>query len=174
MDGASLLIVRGLVGIVAGTAAVIWPAISLAVLVVIFGGYAIVDGATNLVLGVTRTPDRGRSWAHTIQGILGILAGFLALGWPMITALVLVLFIGSWAIVRGVLEIAAAFRLRREIEGEWMLALSGTMSLIFGMLVVFYPLAGAMSIAWLLGIYAAASGVLLLALGVRMRSALAA
>jgi uncharacterized membrane protein HdeD (DUF308 family) len=169
MDGSTFLIIRGLVGVFIGIIAVVWPGITLAVLVGIFGMYALLDGVINLVLGFS-SRTRGRSWAHALQGVAGIVAGVLAFLWPAVTALVLVLFIGAWAIVTGVLEIIAAIRLRREIKGEWLLALSGIMSALFGVLVFAFPGAGAVGIAWLLGIYAAAAGIVLVALGVRMRS----
>jgi uncharacterized membrane protein HdeD (DUF308 family) len=170
MNGSSLLIVRGIVGVAIGVLAVAWPGITIAVLVGIFAAYAMLDGVTNLVLGLTRTPTHGRSWAQALQGIVGIAAGVLTFVWPTVTAFALVLFIGVWAIVTGAFEIAAAVRLRRVITGEWLLALSGVMSVLFGMLVVAFPGAGAVGIAWVLGIYAAAAGLVLITLGVRLRS----
>ena len=170
MDG--LLIVRGIVGVVFGVVAFAWPGITIAALVVIFGAYAVIDGVTNLFLGLSRRPGRGRSWTTTLQGVAGVVAGVLAFSWPGVTALVLVIFIGAWAIVTGLFEIAAAIKLRKEISGEWLLALSGLMSLVFGVLVFAFPGAGAVGIAWVLGAYAMAGGALLIALGVRLRSKL--
>ena len=170
MDGSTFLLIRGIVGVVIGILAIVWPGITIAVLVGIFGLYAAIDGVTNLVLGLTRTRTHGRSWAHAVQGIIGIAAGVLTFIWPGVTALVLVLFIGAWAVVTGVLEIAAAIRLRRYIKGEWLLALSGVMSVVFGILVFAFPAAGAVGIAWVLGIYAAAAGMVLITLGLRLRS----
>jgi len=171
MDPSTALIVRGIVGIALGVLAIIWPGITLVVLIGIFALYAILDGATNLMLGFNRT--HGRSWAHVIQGLIGIAAGVLTFIWPGVTALALVLFIGAWAIVTGVLELAAAVRLRKSIEGEWLLALSGVLSIVFGMLVFAFPGAGALGISWLLGVYAAAAGVVLVTLGLRIRTHLA-
>jgi uncharacterized membrane protein HdeD (DUF308 family) len=172
MDPSSLLLIRGLVGVAIGILAVAWPGLTIAVLVSVFGLYAILDGITNLVLGLTRTHGQLRSWAHAFQGVVGILAGGLTFLWPGVTTLALVLFIGAWAIVTGTLEIIAAIRLRRFIKGEWLLALSGAMSLLFGVLVFAFPGVGAVSIAWLLGIYAAAAGLVLITLGLRLRSAM--
>jgi uncharacterized membrane protein HdeD (DUF308 family) len=170
MDGSVFLIIRGVVGLVVGVLAFAWPGITLAVLVGIFGVYAIIDGITNLILGLTHTRTHGRSWAHALQGLVGIAAGVLTFLWPGLTMLALVLFIGAWAIVTGAFEIAAAIRLRRVIRGEWLLALSGVLSVVFGILVVAFPAAGAVGIAWVLGAYAAATGIVLIALGVRLRS----
>lgn len=170
MHGSFLLIIRGILGVVVGVLAFVWPGITIAALVIIFGAYAIIDGVTNLLLGFTKTPQR-RSWAQIVQGIVGIVAGVLTFIWPAITALVLVMFIAAWAIVTGIFEIVAAIRLRKVITGEWLLVLSGLMSLAFGILAFAFPLAGAVGIAWVLGFYTAASGIVLIALGVRLRSA---
>src|SRR6266850_208646 len=113
MDGASLLIIRGIVGLVFGIVAFAWPGVTIAALVVIFGAYAVVDGVTNLVLGLTKTETHGRSVATALQGLVGIVAGILTFIWPGITALALVIFIGAWAMVTGVFEIATAIRLRK-------------------------------------------------------------
>src|SRR5258705_5965550 len=170
MDASTLLIVRGIIGLVIGVIAFGWPGVTIAALVVIFGFYAFIDGVTNLILGLTRTRTHGRSWAMAVQGIVGIAAGVLTFLWPGVTALALVIFIGAWAIVTGIFELVAAIRLRKVIEGEWMLALSGIMSLVFGILVFAFPGAGAVGIAWVLGTYSAAAGLVLIMLGVRLRS----
>lgn len=170
MDGSSLLIVRGIIGLIIGFVAIVWPAITIAVVVAIFAAYAILDGIMNLVLGFTRTATHGRSWAQVVQGSIGLIAGVLAFVWPIVTAFALVIFIGAWAVVTGVLEIVAAIRLRRYIRNEWLLASSGVLSLLFGLLVIAVPGAGAIGIAWTLGIYAAAAGIVLITLGVRLRS----
>jgi uncharacterized membrane protein HdeD (DUF308 family) len=170
MDASSFLLIRGIISVVIGILAVAWPGITIAVLVGIFGLYAFIDGVTNLILGLTHTRTHGRSWAHALQGLAGIAVGILAFVWPGVTALVLVWFIGAWAVVTGIFEIAAAIRLRRYIAGEWMLALSGILSIIFGILVLAFPGAGAVGIAWILGVYAAAAGVILIVLGIQLRS----
>jgi uncharacterized membrane protein HdeD (DUF308 family) len=170
MDGSTLLLIRGLIGVAIGIVAIAWPGVTIAALVGIFGLYAVIDGMTNLMLGLSRSRPHGPSWAHVVQGIAGILVGVLAFIWTGVTALVLVLFIGAWAIVTGILEIVAAIRLRKVIEREWLLVLSGAMSVLFGLLIFAFPGAGAVGIAWLLGIYAAAGGMVLIALAMRMRS----
>jgi sporulation protein YlmC with PRC-barrel domain len=106
-----------------------------------------------------------------VEGILGVLAGGIAFAWPSITALALLYVVAAWAIVTGILEIAGAIRLRREIEGEWALGLSGALSLLFGVLLVVIPApAGLLSLVWLIGAYALAFGVLLLVLAFRIRN----
>jgi uncharacterized membrane protein HdeD (DUF308 family) len=170
MDGSSLLLIRGIIGVAIGIVAFAWPAITIAALVIIFGLYALIDGVTNLMLGLTRRAAHGRSWVHALQGIVGIAAGVLTFIWPGVTALVLVLFIASWAIVTGVIEVVAAIKLRKEITGEWLLALSGLLSIAFGVLVLAFPLAGAVGISWVLGAYAMIGGFVLIMLGVKLRS----
>jgi uncharacterized membrane protein HdeD (DUF308 family) len=171
MEGSpSLLLIRGILGVAVGLIAFAWPGITLAVLVGIFAAYVILDGITNIFVGMRQSPARGRSWAQVVQGLVGIAAGVLTLLWPGITALALVWFIGAWAIVTGALEIAAAIRLRRVISGEWMLGFSGLLSIVFGMLVLAFPAAGAVGISWILGAYAAAAGVILIALAIRLRT----
>jgi uncharacterized membrane protein HdeD (DUF308 family) len=172
MDGSSLLIIRGIVGVVIAIVAFAWPGVTIAALVVIFGAYALIDGVMNVMLGVTRSAG-GRSWMHALQGVVGIGAGLLTFIWPGVTALVLIFFIASWAIVTGVIEVAAAIKLRKEITGEWLLALSGLLSIAFGALVFAFPFAGAVGISWVLGTYAMVGGVLLIALGVKLRSTVA-
>lgn len=167
----SLLVIRGLIGITAGVLAFIWPQLTIAALVILFGFYALVDGATNLFLGIKRPHATGqRSWVTILQGIAGIVAGVLTFVWPGITALALLLLIGAWAIVTGIFEIAAAINLRKEITGEWLLVLSGVLSIVFGMILFISPGLGAIGLAWGLGAYAVASGAILVALGVRLRT----
>jgi uncharacterized membrane protein HdeD (DUF308 family) len=173
MDASTLLLVRGIVGVVIGIVAFAWPGVTIAALVVIFGAYAIIDGLTNLMLGLTGRARHGRAWVHALQGIVGIAAGVMTFVWPAVTALVLILFIASWAIVTGIIEVAAAIKLRKEISGEWLLALSGILSIAFGVLVIAFPFAGAVGISWVLGTYAMIGGVILIALGVKLRSAVA-
>jgi uncharacterized membrane protein HdeD (DUF308 family) len=169
MMGSTFLIVRGIVAVLVGVVAFLWPGITIAALVAVFGAFALVDGVTNLILGFTRT-GQGRSWAMVIQGIAGVVAGVLTFLWPGVTALALLALIGAWAIVTGVLEIVAAIRLRRVVTGEWMLALAGVLSVIFGILLFLFPIPGAIGIAWGLGAYALATGIVLISLGIRLRS----
>jgi uncharacterized membrane protein HdeD (DUF308 family) len=170
MEGSTFLIIRGIVSVLFGVLAFAWPGITLAALVMVFGAYALVDGVVNLVLGLTSTPSSpGRSWTEVLLGIVGIAAGALTFWRPGITLVALVSFIAAWAILRGILDLVAAVRLRRVIAHEWLLALSGVLSVLFGLAVLAFPLAGALSIAWLLGAYALALGVTLIMLGIRLR-----
>jgi uncharacterized membrane protein HdeD (DUF308 family) len=154
----SLMLIRGIASIVIGILAVGWPGMTIALLIGIFGAYAIIDGITNLFIGFSPARAGGRSWAYVAQGLVGIAAGVLTFLWPGVTALALVFFIAAWAVATGVIEIVAAIRLRKVIQGEWLLALSGALSVAFGVLVFAFPAAGAVGIAFVLGIYAIAAG----------------
>jgi uncharacterized membrane protein HdeD (DUF308 family) len=164
------LVVRGVIAIILGILAFVWPGITLMALAFLFAGYALLDGALSLAGAVRAAEAHGRWGALLFEGIVGILAAFITVLWPAITALALVFIIAAWAIITGVAEIAAAIRLRRHIHGEWLLALAGVVSILFGVLVAAMPLAGAVVIAWWVGAYLVVFGVMLVALGFRLRN----
>ena len=163
------LALRGLFAVLFGLLAFAWPGLTLAALVLLFGAYALVDGVFALVAAVRAAEAHERWWWFVLEGLAGIAAGLLTFVWPGITALVLLYLIAWWAVITGVLEIAAAIRLRNEISGEWALALGGVASVVFGFLLLFRPGAGALAVVWLIGIYALLFGVLLLMLAFRLR-----
>lgn len=165
-----LIVLRGVLAILFGLAAFVWPGITLLTLIVMFGVYAIVDGAMAIGAGLSRAKDSQRWWTFLVEGLLGIAAGVVALIWPGLATLVLLYMIASWAIITGVLEIAAAIRLRNEITNEWMLALGGLISVALGLLLFFQPAAGSLAIIWTIAAYALIFGVLLVILGFRLRN----
>ena len=110
-----------------------------------------------------------RWWLFLLQGIAGIIVGIMAFVWPGITALVLLYIIAAWAIVTGICEIVAAVQLRKEIEGEWLLGLGGIASVVFSVLLVAFPGAGALAVVWIIGAYSILFGILLLTLAFRLR-----
>jgi uncharacterized membrane protein HdeD (DUF308 family) len=160
---------RGLAAVLFGIAAFAWPGITLTLLVLLFGAYALVDGVFALIYAFG-SGRRFRGWL-VVEGLAGIVLGVIALVWPGITALSLLYLIAGWAVVTGVLEIIAAIRLRKVITNEWMLALSGLASVIFGVILAIQPGAGALALIWLIAAYAIVFGVLLIALGFRLRAA---
>jgi uncharacterized membrane protein HdeD (DUF308 family) len=160
---------RGLVAVLFGVFAFIAPGITLAVLVLLWGAFAFADGVFALVAAF-KVRDQGKPfWPLLIVGFLGIAAGVATFLWPGMTALVLLAFIGAWAFVMGVFQILAAIRLRREIEGEWLLALSGALSVLFGVFVLFQPGAGALALVWAIGAYAVVFGVLIIGLAFKLK-----
>jgi uncharacterized membrane protein HdeD (DUF308 family) len=164
------VVLRGVAAVLFGVMALIWPGITLFVLVALFGAYALVDGVITLAtaFGGNRERAGSRGWLIA-QGIAGIIIGILTFAWPGVTALALLWLIAAWAIVTGVLEIVSAVRLRRELRHEWLLALSGALSVLFGILLAVWPAAGALAVVTQIGIYAIVLGAALVALGVRMR-----
>jgi uncharacterized membrane protein HdeD (DUF308 family) len=164
------LVLRGIAGIVFGVLAFVWPHITLTVLVLLFGAYALVDGAFAIVAGVRSHSENKRWWLLLIEGALSVAAGCFAFFVPAMTALILLILIASWAIVTGVFEIAAAIQLRKFIKGEWMLVLSGILSILFGAVLLYNPAAGALAVVWLIGAYSIVFGILLLVFGIKLRS----
>ena len=165
-----LVVLRGVLAILFGVLAFIWPAITWLTLIVMFGVYAIVDGIIAIISGFSRTKESPRWWTFLLEGLLGIGAGVVALIWPGLTSLVLIYMIASWAVITGILEIAAAVRLRNEISNEWVLGLGGLVSIGLGILLFFQPAAGGLAIIWTIAAYALIFGVLLVILGVRLRN----
>ena len=160
-------LVRGLAAVAFGVITLISPKLSVFALVFMFGGYALIDGLFNLVMALRH---RGRRWGTLLlEGLVGIAAGVLAFGWPGITALALVLMIAAWSFVRGIAEIVAAVRLRKQIRHEWLLGLSGALSVAFGVLLGLFPKAGAFALAIWIGAYALVFGGLLIALAFKLR-----
>jgi uncharacterized membrane protein HdeD (DUF308 family) len=164
-----VVLLRGLAGIIFGLITFFEPGISLAALVLLFGAYALVDGVLSIATAVRRR-GADRWLLLLLEGIAGILAGLATFLWPAITAIVLLYLIAAWALVTGVLEIAAAIRLRKAITGEWLLALSGIASIILGVLLFIAPGPGALAVVIWIGVYAFVFGALLVALSFRLRS----
>lgn len=164
------LVLRGIAAILFGILAFVWPAITLTALVFLWGAYALVDGVFAIAAGVKTYGENRRWWVLLLEGVLSVIAGVVAFVIPGITALVLLMLIAAWAIVTGVFEIAAAIQLRKEIKGEWLLALAGIASILFGVVLFINPGPGAIALVWLIGAYAIVFGILLIALGFRLRS----
>jgi uncharacterized membrane protein HdeD (DUF308 family) len=166
-----LVALRGLLGILFGIAAIAWPGITLAVLILFFGAYMFVDGVFALVAAIRFRHERERWVSLLIEAILGIAIGAVTFLWPGITALAWVFTIAAWAILTGVLELIAAFRLRGALGSEILLGLTGVVSIIFGLAMAELPLIGLVVWVLLIGSYAIAFGVLLLVAALRLRSA---
>lgn len=162
------LALRGLAAVVFGILAFIWPGVTVTILVLFFGAYALWDGIFALI-GAFRA-EGDRRWPLALEGLVGIAAGLFALFWPGPAALALLYVIGAWAVITGVFEIIAAIRLRKEIEGEWLLLISGVLSILFGVMLFVWPAAGALAVTWMIASYAILFGILLIVLGLRLRT----
>lgn len=160
---------RGACGILFGTLTFLAPGISLAALVLFYGAWAFADGVLAITSALRRRTEE-RWWVLVLKGSLGITAGVATLFWPGITAMALLYVIAAWALAAGVLEVAAAVRLRRVIAGEWLLALSGVLSIVLGVLLMLFPGTGALAVVLWIGAYALVSGALLVALALRLRA----
>lgn len=165
-----VLAVRGLAGIAFGILAAAWPGLTLLTLTILFAIFALVSGFIS-VAGAVRHRRTEDDWlVAMLLGLVSIGAGVVAVLNPAVTALVLVLVMGANALVTGVLDIYAAIRLRRIVEREWMLVLSGLAAVVFGAIVFVVPGAGALALVWLVSVYAILTGVLQLGQSVRMRT----
>jgi uncharacterized membrane protein HdeD (DUF308 family) len=152
---------RGVLAILFGFVLWTWPAMSLHILVMVFGIFAIAAGVFSTLAGV-RAEDTRHRWLHIGEGMLAVLAGIVALAWPAITAVALLYLIAIWAIATGIAEIGGAFRTGRAAMQEWLLILSGVVSIIFGILLMVWPGLGLLGLIWLIGIYAVVHGIILL------------
>ncbi|MET0417635.1 MAG: HdeD family acid-resistance protein [Actinoplanes sp.] len=167
-----VVVLRGIAAVLFGVLALVWPGPTVLALVLLFGAYALVDGVFTLASALGRNRDGTRTGSRgwlIVQGIAGILMGILTFVWPDATALVLLWLIAAWALITGVLQVVAAVRLRREMRHEWLLALSGVLSVVFGILLIVWPAAGALAVVTLIGAYAIVFGIALLMLGLRLR-----
>jgi uncharacterized membrane protein HdeD (DUF308 family) len=160
---------RGAAALVFGILTALWPDIGLTALVVLFGSFAIVYGVFNIITAVRRRRDERRWWALLLEGVVSVAVGTVTLIMPDLTALALVYVIAAWAILTGILEIAAAIMLRRHIRGEWWLALAGMLSVAFGAVLAIWPGVGALALVLWIGAYAIVLGILLIALGFKLR-----
>jgi uncharacterized membrane protein HdeD (DUF308 family) len=159
---------RGILAVLFGLCAIIWPGLTVGILIILFGAYALVDGIFMLIAGI-----RGGVGVHRlpliVQGILSIILGILVMALPGLSALALLYFIAAWAIIIGIIQIVAAVQLRRQIANEWFLGIAGVLSILFGLICFIYPRSGALAVIWLIGIYAIMFGIILIVLGFRLR-----
>ena len=165
----SVLLLRGVAAIAFGILAFFWPGLTLLTLTLLWGAYALTDGAFALwatIIGKGETAPR--LWL-ALAGMVSILAGLTAFFWPVMTTLALLMFIASWATVIGVLQIWGALQLRKELEGEWLLGLNGLLSIAFGALMFAWPGAGALALVWMIGWFAILAGCLYIALAFRLK-----
>lgn len=163
-----LYLVRGIIAVLFGIMALLWPAITIGVLVILFGAYVLIEGVLAVGSSLRNHNEKGW-WILLLEGLAGIIIGIFTFFIPSLTAQILLLFIALWALVTGVLEIAAAVALRKDIQGEWILALSGIFSVLIGILLLASPGTGLLAIVWLIGLYAVVFGALLIYLGIKLR-----
>jgi len=163
-------VIRGIAAIVFGVIAFVYPGLTVAVLVLLFGAWVLVDGIFR-VIGAIGHRASDKEWGFDlIIGIVGIIIGFLTFHAPQITALALIIYIAAWALMIGATEIALAIKLRREIKGAWFLILMGLVSIVFAVMLLWNPAVGAAALIWIMAWYAVILGVLGVIFGFRLRS----
>jgi len=161
--------VRGVLTIVFGIVALIWPNVTSLALVLLFGAFVLTDGIFTVATGIASRKYFKRWWALLLEGLTGIVIAAITFIWPNITGLAMMYFIASWAVLTGIFEIAAAIEFRNLIPGEWTTVLMGILSIIFGIMLFVSPGAGALSIVWAIGFYAIFFGIMEIVFAFRLR-----
>ncbi|HEX8789635.1 MAG TPA: DUF308 domain-containing protein [Polyangiaceae bacterium] len=162
------MVLRGVIAVVFGVIVMRSPGLAAAAFVIVFAVYAFVDAGMDFFVAARRG-RAGLKWGwYLFEGIVSVALGVLALALPGMTILLAVLLIGIRALVLGILELAAAFSSRAIVESRWLIGLAGAVSILFGILLLARPTAGAVAVLWMVGAYALVFGVVLFALGLRM------
>jgi uncharacterized membrane protein HdeD (DUF308 family) len=164
------LLIRGIAAVVFGVLAFLWPGATILAIGILFGAYAFVDGIFAIISAVRAAEAHERWWPFVIEGIVGLLIAAITFYDVRITLLALYVTIAVWAFITGILEIVAAIELRKAIQGEFWLVLGGIASILFGILMIWRPLAGALAIIWIIGAYAIVFGIMMIAFSLRLRS----
>jgi len=162
---------RGIAAIIFGVIALVWPGATIAALTLVFGCYLLVDGIFAVAAGLATSGQFSRWWTVALEGLAGIVLGLMTLVLPGITAQAIIYLIAAWAVVTGVLEITSAIRLRREMANEIVMILSGLISIVLGIMLFAFPLDGAVSLIWLIGVFSLVFGFSLILLSLRLRRA---
>jgi len=163
-------VLRGFLAVTFGVTAYIWPQITIGVLVLSFGAYVLVDGLFEVAGSIAHRDQYEGWWLLLLDGIFGIGVGIATFIWPNITGIVLVYLIAAWAIVGGLFAIIAAIQLRKEIDNEWLVVVSGILSVVFGVVIAVAPGTGALAMVWVIAAFAIFFGIMLIAFGYRVRS----
>jgi len=164
-----LFFLRGVAALAFGVLSLLWPGLSLFTLILFFGAYALVDGASALAAAIVGRGGAQLRWWLVLVGLLGIGIGIATFVWPGLTALTLLYFIAGWVFATGVLQIIGAIELRHVIEDEWWLILNGALSVLFGLLLVIMPGAGALALIWLIALFAIAYGLLMIGFAFKVK-----
>ena len=163
-------LVRGIAAIIFGVLAWFWPGLTWITIAIFFGAYALVDGIFAIVATVRAAETQQRWWPFLIEGIVGILIAAITFYDVRITLLALYFTIAAWAFLTGILEIVAAIQLRKHIANEIWLIVAGIASIAFGVLMVWFPLAGMLAVIWLIAAYAIVFGFIMIGFALRLRA----
>jgi uncharacterized membrane protein HdeD (DUF308 family) len=163
------LMIRGIAAVVFGIFAFAWPGPTIFAIVILFGAYAFVDGVFAIVAAVRAAQSHERWWPFLLEGIVGVAIAAITYFEPHVTAFALYFTIAAWAFLTGILEIAAGLQLRKQIANEVWLILGGIFSLLFGVLMLWRPMTGAIAVVWVIGAYAIMFGIAMIGLSFRLR-----
>lgn len=164
-----LYAVRGVFALLFGLAAIFWPGLTIAILIIIFGVFVLLDGLMMLGVGYRARHASPNAWNLGLQGVLNVIIGLVAFFAPIATAMALIILIAAWAVVMGVLEIIAAIRLRGRLDNEWLLVVSGIVSVLLGLSLIAAPGAGIVVMAWIIGGFSLLSSLVLFSIATRLR-----
>ena len=165
-----LLALRGLFAILFGIVILAWPALTIEILVIIYGVFALVGGILSMIIGLFSIGKNSNWWLMFLEGVLGFIVGGIVLKWPAMSLLLLIIIIALWAIISGIAQIITAFFVRQQIKNEWLMALSGLISLLFGLLLFSWPISGIIVLSWLIGFYALLLGIFLIVFGFQIKT----
>jgi uncharacterized membrane protein HdeD (DUF308 family) len=165
----TMFLFRGIFAVLFGIIALVWPKMTLSALVFVFGVFAVISGITAVVAALRNTEFPGWGWLLG-EGILGILAGAIALAWPGITALAFLYLLAAWAILTGVFEVIAPLAYPMSGGRAVLTALTGVLSIIFGILIAAQPSSGLLAVVWLIGVYAILFGIMYIGMYFQARS----
>lgn len=168
-----LLALKGVFAILFGILILAWPGLTIGVLVIIYGVFALVGGILSMIISLFSIGKYSNWWVMFLEGVLGFIVGGIVLKWPAISLLLLVIIIGIWVIISGIAQIITAFFVRQQIKNEWLMALSGLISLLFGLLLFSWPISGIIVLSWLIGFYALLLGIFLIVFGFQVKTYLA-
>lgn len=164
-----IVLLRGIAALIFGLLTWFYPFITIMVMVIFFGVYALIDGVIGVIISINGRKSHQDWWLMLIWGIVSILAGILTFFVPGITWLVLITFIAAWALISGIFQIITAIRLRKTIQGEWWMIIAGILSVLVGIILLIDPVQGGIALTWVIGVYAALFGVMNIALAFRLR-----
>jgi uncharacterized membrane protein HdeD (DUF308 family) len=167
---------RGIIAIAFGLAALLWPGLTLGVMVLLFGLFALFEGLLTIVISFGKGDEKG-GWALLFEGLAGLLAGVIVLIgtsigsmlWPRVAAVMLVYYIAGWMILAGLFKIITAFRIRSVAKAKWVLGLTGLVSIVVGLILILRPEAGVLAVAWFIGMIAILLGIFLIFVGLKIR-----
>ena len=165
-----VVLLRGVIAVIFGLMAFAWPHLTIATLALLFGLYALIHGISSMFAAIAYRPEAGNRWLLALEGVVGIWAGIVTLRSPTATAMVLIFFVWVWAIATGILRIAEAIRLRKAIRGEVWLALSGVVTVVFGLMLFLRPVAALIGLAWVIAAYALLLGLFEILQGLELRT----